>query len=299
MQKAKPALVHVPIRAAIGELWPTVVGAVGGTTVATYLLVELFFGYVEAKAILIGVICSFAGSVVIGHRNLRFWKTIGQDNARLEEQNRELDAYAHSVAHDLRNPLTAIVGFSSLLASGEVGPEEMTAVASDVHAAAMGMTDSVEALLALAGFRHDVDLQPVDVGGALDSAWKRVAPTDSQVEFKRADDWPTVQANPKWLEEAWVNYLGNAFKYGGRPLQITAGWEPVGDSYRCWVEDNGPGVTGDPSMLFKEFHRSDDRVEGHGLGLWIVSRIISRLGGTVGAENGTMGARFWFDLPAV
>lgn len=296
MSEAKPKLATVGLMAAIRGLWRVVALSVLGTTVITYVLVRIFFSVVDPKAILIGVICSVVGSASIGYRNLRFWTTIREDNARLEEQNRELDAYARSVAHELRGPLTAILGFSGLLSDAEFDETEIPTVASDIHRAALGMNDSIDALLALAGLRKPSEFQPVDVGAAVNAAWQRVAPVDIEASLVTPASWPTVNADKKWLEQALVNYLGNAVKYGGRPLQVTVDWEPHGGMIRTWVEDNGPGFPGDPSDLFEEFHRSNDRVDGHGLGLWIVDRLATGMGGAVGAESGDHGARFWLDL---
>ncbi len=296
MSEAKPKLATVGLMAAIRGLWRVVALSVLGTTVITYVLVRVFFTVVDPRAILIGVICSVVGSASIGYRNLRFWTTIREDNARLEEQNRELDAYARSVAHELRGPLTAILGFSGLLSDAEFDETEIPAVASHIHRAALGMNDSVDALLALARLRKPSEFQPVDVGAAVKAAWQRVTPADIEATLVTPASWPTVKADKKWLEQALVNYLGNAVKYGGRPLQVTVDWEPRGGMIRTWVEDNGPGFPGDPSHLFEEFHRSNDRVDGHGLGLWIVDRLAAGMGGAVGAENGDHGARFWLDL---
>jgi signal transduction histidine kinase len=121
-----------------------------------------------------------------------------------------------------------------------------------------------------------------------------------------------------WVEEVLVNYVSNALKYGGRPDEaippaIEFGYdlswpEPgqardhdsAGSHVRFWVRDNGPGLSKEAQAgLFAEFSRmATSRVEGHGLGLSIVRRIVERLGGEAGVESAPgQGSTFWFTLP--
>ncbi len=101
----------------------------------------------------------------------------------------------------------------------------------------------------------------------------------------------------------WVNYLSNGLKYGGASPQLTIGAdETVNGFARFWVRDQGDGLTvEEQSQLFTEFTRLNDiQVEGHGLGLSIVRRIITKLGGEVGVNScSNEGCEFYFTLPAV
>ena len=100
----------------------------------------------------------------------------------------------------------------------------------------------------------------------------------------------------------WTNYISNGLKYGGQPprLELGASVESNG-MVRFWVRDNGQGLTAEAQQfLFTEFTRLDGiRVEGHGLGLSIVRRIVEKLGGEVGLESEVgRGSLFYFTLPA-
>jgi signal transduction histidine kinase len=100
----------------------------------------------------------------------------------------------------------------------------------------------------------------------------------------------------------WTNYISNGLKYGGQPpcLELGSSIEPDG-MVRFWVRDNGRGLTvGAQKVLFTEFTRLEGmRVEGHGLGLSIVRRIMEKLGGRVGFESQVgQGSLFYFALPA-
>jgi len=139
----------------------------------------------------------------------------------LETQNRELDAFVHTVAHDLKNPLSVIIGFSSLLEDCLEGMPLETAL------------DNLNRINITLGFEI-------------------ITP---------ADDTPFI---------------------------------------RFWAKDNGPGLSPEEqAVLFTQFTRlHETRAEGHGLGLSIVQRIITKLGGTVGVESQLgSGSSFWFTLP--
>ena len=105
-----------------------------------------------------------------------------------------------------------------------------------------------------------------------------------------------------WVEEVWVNYLSNGLKYGGSPPCLELGFTPQKDGMvQFWIKDNGQGLSPEKqTSLFTEFIRLNEiRVEGYGLGLSIVYRIVTRLGGHVGVESTPgAGSLFYFTLPA-
>jgi signal transduction histidine kinase len=111
-----------------------------------------------------------------------------------------------------------------------------------------------------------------------------------------------VMGHASWLEEAFVNYLNNAIKYGGTPPHIRVGvqHDPSG-RIRFWVRDNGAGLReAELAQLFTRFERlGQQKIEGHGLGLTIVKTIVEKLGGTVAAESSGIpgeGSTFSFTL---
>jgi signal transduction histidine kinase len=89
--------------------------------------------------------------------------------------------------------------------------------------------------------------------------------------------WPAVLGYAPWVEEVWVNYLSNAMKYGGQPPTIEIGSTPLQNgTVRCWVKDNGPGLTPEQSagLFCAHLRLRQVRADGHGLGLSIVRRIV-------------------------
>jgi signal transduction histidine kinase len=170
--------------------------------------------------------------------------------------------------------------------------------------------------LLLAGVRQmEAESSPLDMASIVANALERL---DHMVGMHQADiivpdAWPTALGYGPWIEEVWANYVSNAIKYGGRPPRVELGYDTaVGDQLtiegdearqvRFWVRDNGSGISWEAqSRLFTPFTRLDQvRVEGHGLGLSIVRRIVKKLGGYVGVESSGVpgeGSVFYFSLP--
>lgn len=231
-----------------------------------------------------------------------------QANHELSTRNEDLDAFAHTVAHDLKNPLSVIYGYTDLLLEmvQDEAPnvDEMRVLLGRIERTSLSAADSVQELLLLARVRREaIQLEPVPMGGVVQEALERVAKltADLNAEIIAPATWPTAVGYAPWLAEVWVNYLTNALKYGGRPCVITLGHDltPTGH-IRFWVQDNGRGLTAEQQAhLFTEFNRlGAQQAEGHGLGLTIVARIVDKLHGRVGAESTPPhGSRFYFTLP--
>ena len=236
--------------------------------------------------------------------------------AALEVRNAELDAFAHTVAHDLKNPLTAILGYTSMLRgrhrqmSDETQDRYLDIVIQNVRK----MTTIVDELLLLASVRaqEEVETTSLDMGRILEEAKARLQFLMDELggEIHMPDSWPVARGYAPWVEEVWANYLSNALKYGGRPPRVEVGFTVVEGKkdeqkpdIKYWVRDDGPGLTPEQqAALFTPFERLHQaRVDGHGLGLSIVRRIVYKLGGEVGVESPGKpgkGCTFYFTLPA-
>jgi PAS domain S-box-containing protein len=260
---------------------------------------------------------TLAASAAIAIDNARLVETLRRQTAELEAQNEELDAFVHTVAHDLKNPLNLIIGYSEVLKEDALTmsrrdlQNRLRRLAQHGHK----MNDIVDELLLLAGVRQvEVELGPVDMASIVNEALDRLELLieEHEAEIVYPDSWPTALGYSLWVEEVWVNYLSNAIKYGGKPPRVVCGagpamepTRPVDDGektmIRFWVRDNGLGLTeGEQGRLFTPFTRLEQvRTKGHGLGLSIVRRIVEKLGGSVGVESQVgQGSLFFFTLPA-
>ena len=217
----------------------------------------------------------------------------------------EIDTFAHSVAHDLKTPLSLLTGYLDLLSSDQLTPEERDEAVNVIRTYSAKMIDIVDELLILARVRREqgVAFTSIDMAKIVRSSVLRLERLAQEKKGKvyYPDNWPVALGYAPWIEEVWVNYLSNALKYGGPSPNVYLGCDEVGRQIKFWVKDNGPGLKeGEQHKLFREFSRlsSEENEPGHGLGLFIAGRIVSKLGGEVGVESEPgSGAKFYFTLP--
>ncbi len=225
----------------------------------------------------------------------------------LQVRNEELDAFAHTVAHDLQNPLSLVVGFADVLL------DEVRSMPEDVLRQHLGiiaesgrkMSKIIENLLLLAQVRRDeVLVTPLNMPAIVEEARVGLAYLieEQRAEISVPESFPSAQGYGPWVEEVWANYLANAIEYGGRPPRIEIGAHPLEDGMvSFWIRDNGCGFAPEQHVqLFVPFARLNaGSGRGVGLGLSIVQRIIEKLGGQVGADSAGpgQGSTFFFTLP--
>jgi PAS domain S-box-containing protein len=235
-------------------------------------------------------------------------EALRQHALELDARNTELDTFSHTVAHDLKSPISVVIGFSETLLTDSGSLLESTVQESlqSILRSGRKMDRIIEELMLLTGVRQQqIAPAPIDVGSTLDEALGNLSSmihqTGAQIAIRDRSSWPIALGHASWIEEVWMNYLSNAMKYGGQPPHIELGVDLQADGQvRCWVRDNGAGLTPDErDRLFVPFTRLDQvRAKGHGLGLSIVKRIIEKLGGTVGVESEIgQGSIFHFTLP--
>lgn len=251
---------------------------------------------------------ALAAPAAIAIENARMVTALSQRALELQERNQELDAFAHTVAHDLKTPLIVIVGYADVLANFTRDPaltEEARQNLLAIIRAGHKMDNIIEELLLFAGVRQlDVQPETLKMGEIVAEAQLRLAVQIEEAGAKIAvpAEWPAALGYGPWIEEVWVNFLSNAIKYGGKPPQIELGATPQENAtIQFWIKDNGDGLTPEEqARLFVPFTRlSQIRVQGHGLGLSIVRRIIEKLNGQVGVTGGPgLGSTFYFCLPA-
>jgi two-component system sensor histidine kinase KdpD len=222
------------------------------------------------------------------------------------ESERLRTSVLSAVSHDLRTPLTVVVGLADTLARGESSlPPEVGRVAAELREQAMRLSRMVENLLDMARLRAGrVKLlkawQPLEeVVGSSVRAVEASFP-DAAIRIELADDLPLLELDGVLVERVLVNLLENAVKHGaGGPIAIRASKRDR--AVEISVEDRGPGLPpGDVDRLFEMFERGEHEAQsiGTGIGLAICKAIVEAHGGTIRADNREGGgARFAISFP--
>lgn len=228
----------------------------------------------------------------------------------LQARNEELDAFAYTVAHDLKNPIASMMGFASLVKNyySRMDQEQILSYIDLIIEGGYKLREIIDALLLLAGVNRmeQADITELDMRLIVDDCKRRLNSLIKETQAKisvMVEDFPIVVGYAPWVEEVWMNYISNALKYGGKPPHIEIGVDtPTNGMVRFWIKDNGRGLTLDEQQrVFTPFTRLNQvKIEGHGLGLSIVQRIVHKLGGDVGVESIIgQGSQFSFTLPVM
>ena len=224
--------------------------------------------------------------------------------AELSTTNRELEAFAYSVAHDLRTQLRAIGGFSDILLDEAPGVADDRETLQRIRHAALRMGELIDSLLTLARLgvaaihEEDVDLAPIARGHVVELC---SAAPERRVEA-RVDESIPARGDPRLLRLVVRNLVDNAFKFSASrdTAHIDVGSRMTERGVAYFVSDDGVGFdTRGAGLLFGQFQRlhSERDFSGLGVGLAAVDRIVRRHGGRVWAESNLgQGATFYFQL---
>jgi signal transduction histidine kinase len=228
----------------------------------------------------------------------------------LEARNRDLDAFAYSISHDLKSPLTAVRGYAEalLMLFGERMDTSAQKLAQRILDGADRMTVLINNLLLLSRATRIADPpEAVNTYAAVQTAlrglWDVIIERNVSVEV--SPDLPPVRGYSAWVEQIFTNLIDNAIKYIGRQNpnpRVTVGGRREGEMAHLWVQDNGVGLTAEQLArlfeMFARFHQGES--EGTGLGLAIVKRAVERMKGRIWAESPGpgLGTTFHLLLPA-
>ena len=231
------------------------------------------------------------------HQLMRALEASRDDLARAVAERDEILATA---THDLRSPLTTLLGITATLRTREVTDEQREQLLAMVERQTNRLEELVGDLLELSRSRHaaaraemhDVQLDVVVAQALLDA---HVAPRDLQLDVEPL----RLMTDPSRLRRVIVNLVENAAKHGAPPIEV-AGHKGSEGGVELTVRDHGDGIPADfAPHVFEPFTRAaGDRVAGTGLGLAIVERLVAMLGGHVTYEPAEPGARFRVWLPA-
>ncbi|BCB27715.1 hypothetical protein SKTS_26010 [Sulfurimicrobium lacus] len=240
--------------------------------------------------------------------NAELEERVQRRTAEFEAANKELEAFAYSVSHDLRAPLRAVDGFSRkvIMGYGDKLDDEGRRLLQVVRDNAQSMGKLIDDLLAFSRMgRREMASQPLD----MDAMVRSVADELRAAEPQRAIEFafsplPRASGDAAMLRQVWVNLLANAVKFSRlrQVAHIEVGGQTEGGEVIYWVKDDGAGFDmqyADKLFgVFQRLHRQDE-FEGTGVGLAIAQRILHRHNGRIWGEGKPdAGATFRFALPS-
>jgi signal transduction histidine kinase len=239
--------------------------------------------------------------------NQNLEQKVSARTAQLESVNKELEGFSYSISHDLRAPLRAIIGFTSILEEDYSNKldDEAKRITSVIKNNTIKMGQLIDDLLTFSRMgRQEMLKTSIDMMAMVNEVRATLAMQYDTAKTQWAiQPLSQVNANANMIRQVWVNLVSNAIKYSGNREvpHIEIGSFSKDKQTVFFVKDNGVGFDqqyGD--KLFKVFQRlhGAEEFEGTGIGLALVEKIISRQGGYVWAEAEVdKGACFYFSLP--
>lgn len=235
-------------------------------------------------------------------------QTVRAKNEELEALNLRLREYSAAVTHDLRAPISAVKGFADMLVElySEVMDERGQHLLDRIRFNCMQMSRIIRGLqeLVLSAEEHEARSE-VDPAQALQES---VANRAQQIEevgvgLTVQEGMPRLHLQPTKLYQLFDNLLSNALKHlteVDQPAVLVGCRQDADAETVFFVQDNGPGIPEEHrEKVFELFHRLDRKMEGVGLGLPIVQRVVELYGGRIWIEPvEPTGARFCFSLPS-
>lgn len=229
----------------------------------------------------------------------------------LAQANRELEAFAHTVAHDLRAPLRTMQGFSHALLQhhGSTLPDQARDFIRRIVASGEQAEHLIADLLAYSRMSlEQMELHPVALDDVVQDALEQLTGDIRRKDARvtAAPGLPRVMGHQRTLVQVVANLVSNALKFvpdDTTPEVAIAADEEADGKVRVWVRDNGVGIPADKQdRIFRVFERLADQLhrEGTGIGLAIVRRGMERINGRAGVESEEgRGSAFWIEIPAL
>ncbi|MDY0267741.1 ATP-binding protein [Trichloromonas sp.] len=229
---------------------------------------------------------------------------VAVDITEWQRMERLKDELLASVSHEMRSPLTAILGFTEFMQGNEVSRALQLDYLDIIRQEGERLKELVENLLDLQRLQAGFDLRnrtALSVHSLLTRLYDRFASLHPQRNFQLdcSQNLPPLQGNEAHLYRALENLLNNAVKYTADDSPITLGARLDSENMLLWVQDQGEGL--DPALherIFQRFFRATSAVGGTGLGLALVREIAREHGGKAWVENAPGGGcTFYMSLP--
>lgn len=223
------------------------------------------------------------------------WALTMQDITYLKEMDRIRSEFVHTVSHDLRSPLTSVIGYTELVERAGSLNEMQKDFLKRIQDSVQQITGLINDLLDIgsieAGFdtrREFVQLEGI-LRYTLDILQGQVKSKQLTIKTEISSSLPALRANPIRLRQVMDNVVGNAIKYSRSHGEIEISIRAEADQLILKVTDNGPGIpAADQPRIFDKFYRGSNinsEVEGSGLGLAIVKTIVESHQGRIWVES--------------
>ncbi|HRE27681.1 MAG TPA: ATP-binding protein [Anaerolineales bacterium] len=242
-----------------------------------------------------------AGQLALALRNAQLFETTQHAAAQLRAKNAELEAFVYTVSHDLQAPVVSMRGFASLLQT-----RHRDRIAANSEYLSRLLNDLLE--LSRVGRLEEPD-EALSAGDVVRAVLEdlRSSLRERGVDPVLPASWPQVRFSRVRLRQVFSNLISNAIKFLGTQSEprIEIGWRALAAEpalIEFWVRDNGIGIHADyHQRVFRPFQRLKVvEVDGTGVGLSIVRRIVEGRGGLVRVESAPgQGATFFFTAPLV
>jgi two-component system NtrC family sensor kinase len=237
------------------------------------------------------------------------WLMTMQDISYLKEVDRAKDDFVHTISHDLRSPLTSVLGYTELV--GRVGllNEQQNEFVNRIRSSVKSITSLVDDLLDLSRLEAGIDTRRETVHLenvlelALDALDGQLKYNNQTLQLEVGKDLPELQGNPIRIQQLLDNLLANAAKYSPSDSTIRVSLQAEDSWVIFSVADEGPGIPQfEQGRIFEKFYRASnvpDQIRGTGLGLAIVKSIVDTHQGRIWVESVEgKGSTFFVVLPA-
>jgi signal transduction histidine kinase len=213
-----------------------------------------------------------------------------QQNEQLIKINKELDSFVYSVSHDLRSPLSSILGLVNIAKlEGFKDPNMLTTYFEMIERSVLKLDETIKEILDYSrNARGELNMEEVDLERMIGNAFNQMQylpgyhGTEKQVNIQ---NHTVLYSDVYRMSVILLNLISNALKYGDdtkvqKLIQVSATITPAHCVLR--IRDNGIGIHSDYiDNVFNMFYRATDRSQGAGLGLYIVKEMVEKLSGTI------------------
>lgn len=228
-----------------------------------------------------------------------------QASKALEMANRDLEQFAYAASHDLKAPLRGIASVSDWLEEdfGDSMTDKSKELLRLLHGRVLRMEALIDGILEYSRTsRVKEAVEPVELAALFGEVLEMVSAPPGVVTFDVPDSMSSIVVQRTLFQQVWMNLISNALKHGASEHpKVHLAARDAGERWEFSVSDNGPGISSRfHERIFRIFHTlaSRDKVEGTGIGLAIVKKVVDERGGHVWVESEPgKGAKFCFTWP--